>query len=328
MSLPTKQQPRAEEIGEILAEIEKRVPAPLRFLVRKAIPLIDAVSARMIVHELNRLGKDGLQLLFEGEAKTLVEAQKELYSLWTKADAIGRVDLNFKLERVSGELRRLERQTKGFAYLKSLPPPELNNDTDNSDSQAWFNRFDEMARRENEPWRNEIIERAFAHELAKPGSIGIDGILSVGIISKSAFESFGYMLDLFCCLGENQIGIPLLSRRDFYTQHLCIEDGSKKRLGELLLDASANLLVPDGNGGMNLGTQGPVVAQYGGKKVRLSFHTELIESAIIPTPLGLKLSILHHRTFRQLGSETFDKWLEEIKPLTSSFEVIATTNAE
>lgn len=252
----------------------------------------------------------GKELIID-EAKTLNEVRKQLLTKFTESDAEDRIKIKKDIEYIEGNLRQLNLGQKALSYL---PPPNDEHPEDQTTSEItphWMDKFNELARMRNEPWREELLARALATEASSPGTVMPRVLWLIGTLEEHLFHAFASLLDIASNIGGGLM-IPKVSG-----------DIANKPIPNCILGEEIQI----GNLVYMLGDIGVLADSLTTKKtlrkgtkfiVRYFEHVYLIEckeqdlqvGGNIPTGIGNSIASFYEQKFNELGKEIFLKWID------------------
>src|SRR5690606_9903590 len=92
--------------------------------------------------------------------------------------------------------------------------PKSSNETKEPEkviTDHWTDKFNELSRCRNEPWRKELLARALAAESENPGTVPPRVLWVIGTLEEEAFRSFQSILNI-CSLIGLQLMIPNVTK--------------------------------------------------------------------------------------------------------------------
>lgn len=296
----------------------KRLPDGTARLIKSVGPLLlsqfDAASDRYVSHRLKLASVEVFKEAMIQEASVLADARRQLLANLPSADAAGRVRIVQDLEFIEGQTRQWEVYVKAFDYLsKAKETKETSSGNSEEVELAWLDRFHEYARKQNEPWRVDLLARALAKEAEKPGSIGPRALWIIGTIEEKVFHAFATILDLSSTIGTSLMLPTRLTNQEIPSSPL----GNNVRLGHLAFILSDTGLIGNPLSASRTIPAGNIFAYYRSEIYLLSFKSAYKVKGIIPTDVGNKIASLYEPKTNTLGLELFTKWLDSIANLLS-----------
>lgn len=104
--------------------------------------------------------------------------------------------VNISFEQLQGDMRLVATICKA---LEMLPTSLDSLDEDSpepasSEQNLWWDQFESIARRRNEPWRTDLLARALVNIAGDPKSISLKALWEIGMLESDDFT----LLSLFC----------------------------------------------------------------------------------------------------------------------------------
>ncbi len=276
----------------------------------------DSVSEAYARHQGRLAGVAVGKELFVKEIQTLCDIKKVLLEKFIAASSEERIRIRQDLEEVGASLRQLSIGIQALNYLPppapepppSTPPPPTT-DSQPEVSAHWIDKFSELARAHNEPWREDLLARALAAESSIPGTVSPRALWLIGTLEEQAFNSFATLLDLASFIGG---GLMIPSYQAFDTKLIpqcavgedCSIGNLVYRLDEVGLFAdpiSTTRTVANG---------GQFLAAYNNSQFIIQCTgADLSIGGVIPTSLGTSLASFYRPKPNPLGKEIFDAWI-------------------
>ncbi len=147
---------------------------------------------------LGRLAEaEALKELLKGEVETRTVSPDPAEERYIAAPPEERVRIEQDIEHVDGITRQLNIASKSLSYgtEETVPPPPPT-EKPKPIEDHWLDRFNELARKRNEEWRNELLARALAKETASPGTVSPRALWLIGNMEHSLFTALSELLDL------------------------------------------------------------------------------------------------------------------------------------
>jgi hypothetical protein len=267
-------------------------------------------SQAYIAHQEGLATVEALKQGLIVKATKLSQIQATLFDRRVNADEMERVRLDQDIRYVEGELRKLSIYTKAAETLDNDNTARTPGQNDQAEiDQEWLDKFDEYARRHNEPWRRTLLARALANESKAPSSIGPRGLWFIGTVEKQLFDAFSVILDLSTMMGG---GLIIPHPQNFFERTI---PGIDKDLAIANLVFQLGELNVIGDPMTSMKSFPPntaFVADYGEKRAVIHTNQKLTVQGIVPTKLGQAIAILYDRKSNSLGSEIFEAWVATI----------------
>lgn len=135
--------------------------------------------------------------------------------------------LNLSIEQFQRDIQLLSTISRALAMIPDSIDSQ-NEDKEHSipsdDEILWWDNFESMARRRNEPWRTDLLARALVEIDKDPGAISLKALWEIGMLEYNDFR----MLAVFCDSALLVDGKPLvlLDPEDQVKYDFEIEDGT------------------------------------------------------------------------------------------------------
>ena len=248
---------------------------------------------------------------YVGEIAVRRDVRSKLFERYIAATVEERVRIEADLERMDAEIRRLGIGAKALNYApQKEEPPQPPNVTIKEVSDHWLDRFNDLARHRNEPWRAEMLSRALAVETENPGSIGGRALWLIGTMEESLFQAFSAFLNL--CFWPFPEGEPFNPDSDYANDKaiVLVLNGRELVMGQLLfLVEQAGLLG-------NLLTTSKAIPAGGGLQLIAGNDGFLVKAkvdhvirGILLSPLGATLAQFHEPKWRGEVFDRLEKWV-------------------
>ncbi len=135
--------------------------------------------------------------------------------------------INLSLEQLQHDIQLLTTINKALAMLpdvESTPHDDQEKNSSSPDQNLWWDNFESMARRRNEPWRTELLARALVEVDSDPEAISLKALWEIGMLDYNDFR----MLAVFCDSALLVDGKPLvlIDPEDQVNFEFDIEDGT------------------------------------------------------------------------------------------------------
>lgn len=300
-------------------------------IVKAAGPLLIAQSAKLseayAQHNLRLAEVEAIKELMIGEAKIITEVRKKLIDKYLDASPEDRLRLRQDINMAERDLRQLGIYHKAIEHL-----PENQNTTGPASTEeslnptpeykAWQDAFNDYARKQNEPWRAELLARALALESQTPGSIGQRALWFIGTVDDREFHAFAALLNISIKI----FGSYAIPNYQQYVQRQIPNyfNATGNKVGQALFIVSNLGLYGDMLQSAKSFVEGQhIVAQYGNRQVIAKLNQEVSIHGSLPTALGDTISMLYEPTSNELGLEVFNNWIDSLKP--AHIEIISDT---
>jgi hypothetical protein len=293
------------------------VPKSIANVLRSTGPFLIAQSEKAsgayARHEMRLAGVEAAKELLHEEIKTLSGVRREVLERYYRtADPLERIRLKRDLEEITGELRHLN------IGQKPLTSAEIDKTTEKSTREAttdvsahWMDKFNELARSCNEPWREDLLARALAKEATSPGSVVPRALWLLGTLEESVFNRFAKLLDLSSVV---RIGLMIpTNSQSFLTKPIPGESGVA--IGNLLYQLEEVGLVADATSSYRtLHKGGPYLVRYRD----LNAYVECPEKeykvrGIIFTTIGNAIASFYEQKDNPMGREIYEDFLKQLE---------------
>ena len=147
---------------------------------------------------------EALKFLIKTETESRAAVHKTLLERCIDASPEEQINLQQKIEFVEGTIRQLNVAAKSLTYSKQAEQPSKPEEPKKPIEESWVDRFNHLARMRNEPWRSELLARAFAREAAAPGAVSSRVLWLIGNVEEQVFSAFMEILDLCSYMGSKK----------------------------------------------------------------------------------------------------------------------------
>jgi hypothetical protein len=301
---------KADESTRIVPAWVQDLPARARRLASALGPWLlsqsEELSKKYTRHELRQAGVEIFKQAMSAEMTTFAQARKQLLLRLAKVeDPVERVNITANLRYVEEEVRRFSVYVSAFEQTKEetteAPNPEIT-----TIDAVWLDRFDDLAKRHNEPWRRELLAKALVLEAEQPGTIGLRVLWLIGTMEEISFVAFSTILDLGMTLDGQKI-IPDTLDSKAHIPGCALSKTAT--LGNLayILDDTGLLASKEAH---TRAREDTMTASYGDRTFVIGVGKGLKIGGVLLSGLGLTLARLHDAKFNQLGSDAFEKWIK------------------
>lgn len=292
-------------------------------VVRSIGPLLisqsDAASEAYARHQMRLASVEAGKELLLAEVLVLTDVKKELLQQYVAADSTERLRIKRDMEEVAASLRQLKVGAQALSYIATNdnktddPASPVGDSSAQSDvTQHWIDKFSELARTNNEPWREDLLARALAAESAQPGTVSTKALWLLGTMEEHHFVAFATILDLCSVIGGGLI-VPLHNKFNLRPIPGC-QLGPQIGLGHLIYRLQdVDLLADTLTTSKTIPKGSRLFASYGSNSVLIECTTQDLRiHGIIPTAVGMSVASFCDRKFNPLGKEIFDAWLTSL----------------
>ncbi|MBL0311993.1 MAG: DUF2806 domain-containing protein [Holophagaceae bacterium] len=268
-------------------------------------------------HQMRLIQVEACKELMIGEIQTMNEVRQKLMGKYYESPDEERFRIKRDLLDLERDIRRLGIYQKALEHLPkeedSQPTPKPADTPVLEISSSWQDRFDEIARLQNEVWRQELLSRAMALEAQSPGTISPRALWFIGTVDDRIFHAFASLIDICPMIGGRYI-IP--NHQNFFERILpgCVL-GADFRLGNATFQLNELGILGDlFTSARKFHVDAIIRAAYGTKFCTLKIKQEYPLNGILLTPLGDTIASLYDPTPNDLGLEIFSEWFKSINP--------------
>ena len=303
-------EPHTPPKAPAVPEWAQKLPAQAWRAVKAMGPLMLSLSSELSKkyadHKFRIDSGKALTEAMGSELRSMAEAKAELTRRYLDADAVGKIEIEANLKYLDEKTRTMDVYVESFKHMKedvgsgSSTPGEI--------EPSWVDRFNDLARKHNEPWRRDLLAKALAQEAETSGSIGTRALWFIGTIEESTFNAFASLLDL--C---TDIGGTLLVPGPIEFIDIIPGGPANRTIGHLVF-----LLEDSGLVGNHLTSRNQFaanslsIAAYGKHLEVLRFNERVDVHGLILAQLGAKMALLYSRKANALGEKYYKNWLANL----------------
>lgn len=298
-----------------------RVTTAARGIVKAIGPFVLSQSAKVseayAQHQMRLAQVDACKELMLAEVRTLTDVRRKLIEKYYDTPEDERFGIKRDVVDLDREIRRLGVYQRAIEYLPTKSEDQITHSQSEKPqgeiSPSWQDRFDELARLQNEAWRQDLLSRAMAREAQYPGSISPRALWFIGTVDDHIFHAFASLIDI-CSVVLGRYMVP--NHTGYYERVIpnCAL-GDSYRLGNLTFLLSDLGLMGDLlTSSRQISENGVFQVGYGNKYYILKTKRQLSVSGICLTPLGDSIATLYEPKENALGIEVFDAWVKSIGP--------------
>ncbi len=255
-------------------------------------------------------GKDFLKQ----ELSNCADVSKELMSDYVAATPKKKLQIQNDLEFINQRTRQISIGILAIGYMPSNADDteEVKNEVQQEISTHWMDKFNDLARANNEPWREQILARALAAESVNPGSVSPRALWYLGTLEEPIFKAFATILDL-CILIGNHLAIPNSNKYNNRNVPDSLHD-KVSTIGGLLYMLNETGFLAESSTGAIVFEEGKRIATYGAEHYLLAcIPGETLEvRGILLSGLGQAIVSFCERSPRVLGFEIMKAWFESL----------------
>lgn len=284
----------------------------------------EKLSEEYAKHKARLTSVEIMKEIVVNEAKMLHAVKEELHKKYIGCDDVERIRIKRDLREVDEAMRVLGIGEKALSYMPTVNE-EVNKDTNskNEISESWIDRFNELAKLNNEPWREDLLARALAKEADSPGGVSPRALWLIGTLEENLFHAFASLLNVSSWIASGFM-IPNGGKSvNKITLSDCVL-GEKIEIGNLVyMLCDAGLIADTLTTASTIKKGGIVFARYGDEEyVIVCTNADLIVRGIIYTNLGASIASFYEAKANKLGYEIFHNWLDYLNK--NNFEITKT----
>ena len=306
--------------------LPERIKEPIKAIwnIRKAIfPLVISLSEKAseayIKHEIKKAKveafKEGLIL----EIQTSLKLEKQILTKVVGATDEEKVRYMNDLEFIRERLNKFRVYARSIDCLQDLPKGspadlalEFKPDEESTISSHWLDSFNEIAKKRNEPWREDLLAKALAMEASNPGAIGTKALWALGTLDEIGFQAFATFLDLSPQIGDGYL-LPENTYPWFDEKVPSYVRGSEIEIDALaFLLADADLVAEIGESIRKFPKNSGYIAKYGVHSYGMVPKEDFFIKGIMPNSVGGILSGLYEQKPNSAGEKQFNRWLDAL----------------
>ncbi|PNB72473.1 hypothetical protein C1X64_19800 [Pseudomonas sp. GW456-E7] len=259
----------------------------------------------------------GYAEFFFAETRALVELKSEQRRDSLSKTGLERIKAEENINLISKEINKLLVYSKVPTHIRYLELDQNQQEDVAVDeviniNDTWIDRFNDLASKLNEEWRQNLLAKAFAIEADKPGTIDLDTLFTIGKLDQKSFYFFDAILSASLKMYEVYV-LPL--EHDTLDVEFDI-NGNKYNISNILYQLQhTGLLVYDDKMGVHLESQKLVQFRYQNDVLAaISPKNEFIP-AIVTTRAGSALASMCTITSSETGRKVFDTFENKLLQL-------------
>ncbi|HBZ7767111.1 TPA: DUF2806 domain-containing protein [Klebsiella variicola subsp. variicola] len=293
--------------------IVQKMAKPLYSIIKVTGPFILSQSKTAVSNysdfKLNKARLEAISILLQEEAKNISEDRAKLRN--KMIDSVGlersRAQNDYKL--LTQELNKLSTIDKVKDFIGDTDTIDNTNEINDS----WIDKFNQLASALNEEWRKQLLAKAFAIELKKPGTMSLIVLNCIASFDELSFRMFGVLVNS----SIRMHGVNFIST--FKTEPTFKILNNEYRLTTIIFHLQHLNLISFNNGGYINPRGAEVLLRYGRRVLTISYpHQKEVPPAWQLeihsfTMLGNSIAELFDREPNQFGNESFDYLKENAK---------------
>ena len=300
--------------GSAYAAFRRLTSASKAFLISQSVHASDAY----LDFQRNIASVEALKQGLIVTANRLAQTRAALVDRRVTEDEFQRLRTDQDIRYIDEEFRKLQVRAKTAELFVEQKPNAETCNTTGTDEQVeaeWLDKFDEYAKRNNEPWRRELLAKALLSEANSPGSVGPRALWFIGTVEEHLFNVLSSLLDLTTSVAGGLV-VPMHNQ---FSDRLILSLGAEQlklpnitfQLGELGVigdSLTSSFTVPQNS---------TFYASYGDRHALITCQHGLEIRGIIPTLLGTAVARIHTKRPNPLGTEIFETWIGALDPTSN-----------
>lgn len=275
------------------------------------ISLSETASKKWADHKGRVAAAESMGQLLLEEGKAAVELKSKLVEKLIGANEIEAAQIRLVLNQIDANIRTIGILNQANNEVKAITSKasEPKDNADQDINSYWLDRFFDLTKLKNEPWRANLLSKALALETTNPGQIALETLWKIGTLSENSFHTLAHVLDVSVLISD--VPIIINPSNKFYgtkIQGSMIGKDATYGVAVLLLGEAGLVHLP-----MSLGTgasrnypgAGKISVSYGSKKDSFTVTKEFSLRGIIFTELGLSLAKLYEAGENDVGHENY-----------------------
>ena len=266
-------------------------------------------------HQLKMANVEAAKTLLLEEAKSIASVRDSLRQKFVDADPEERIRIRRDLLDSESEIRQLHVAAGAMAYLPDFSSSTDQNAEGESEEESepipdhWMDRFNQYARQNNEPWRQDLLSRALAMQAASPDSVTPRALWTIGTLEKPKFDAFSAILDI-SSFTNNSFIIP--GRPNSEKIPAC-DLGANVMLGAILFSLSDTGLMADDSSQMQVPAGGTFVIAYRESGYIIKPKNQMNVNGVMPSETGRSIARFYNTRNNDFGRVLLRKWIDTLK---------------
>jgi len=251
---------------------------------------------------------------FLAEARSLVDLKTEQIRDSLNKTGLERLKAEENITLITKEINRLLVYSKVPAHVRYLEgEKEQDSITSTEDiisiNETWLDRFNDLASKLNEDWRQDLLAKSFAVEADKPGAIDLETLFTIARLDQRSFYFFDAILSsslkcyevYFLPIEENTFALTI----DVH--------GTEHNVGNILYQLQhTGLLIHGDSLGVNLKAGALVQFRYHDDVLAAISPTNCSFPGIMTTRAGSALAALCCTASTETGITIFNSFEEKL----------------
>jgi hypothetical protein len=270
---------------------------------------------------------EALKDLLKGEVETRNAIRRSLLERFVEAQPEERVRIEQDIEYIDSVTRQLRITVKSLDYKNSdSPSPQPTENQTRPIQDHWIDRFNELARKHNEEWRNELLARALAAETLSPGTVSPRVLWLIGNLEETVFKALSDLLDLCIYFWPEMTpflphsAVQAFDRKiartdtDITIGHLVFQLAD---VGVLADHLTSQKQIPEGSG---------FIVRYDENAYFIHLKKLLPIRGILFTPLGESIARFYEPQWNPSGASVLSDWIDSLTPDGADVQRISLQN--
>jgi hypothetical protein len=310
-------------VSESVPSVYVKSKAAIVRIAKAAIPaalgLSRTASENWAQHQHRLATVEVAKAAMMAEVALLAQLKQRTMEKFFDAGELDRVRLRQDVQEIEREQRRIGVYLNALNQLAApkdaqpapeeighVPVPE-----DDPINPAWIDRFDKLARLQNEDWRADLLAKALAAQAKNPNAISARGLWFVGTMDEQTFHAFASLIDVSSIVGSS----PMVPHGLDYLNRVVPGSalGPEVTLAEIAFALGDLGLIGDLSSSFRGFRAGATYAGYGEQRLFLTLPTAgLRAKGLVFTNLGAQIATLYDPKPNELGAEIFNAWLKTL----------------
>lgn len=287
-------------------------------------PFLIAQSDRLSETYQRHLGRvaevDALRELLKSEVETRSKIRQKLLDRYVDAPLEDRPRIEQDIQYLDGVTRSLRIASKSLNYSSPEGVTESPKSEPTPIEGHWLDRFNDLARQQNEEWREELLARALGRETAAPGSVSPRALWLIGSVERSIFEAFSKLLDM--CIWTYPNSTPFLPNSGSHSSARKVHGEERLTIGHLLFRLGDIGLVADHlTSSRSLDPEFMSVVYYDEDARIIKPKQQIKIQGVLLTPLGDSIASFYKPEWNSTGKQIFEEWLATLTPDKAELQI-------
>jgi hypothetical protein len=245
---------------------------------------------------------------FLAEARSLVELKAEQTRDALNKQGLERLQAEENVKIITKEINKLLVYSKVPAHIRYLEEDKEPQDSEASDekieiNETWLDRFNNLASKLNEDWRQNLLAKSFAIEAEKPGTIDLDTLFTIARLDQKSF----YFFDAILSISLKMYEVYFLPTHNDPVAIKVDVNGTEYDIGNIIYQLQhTGLLLHDERLGVNLDANRLAQFRYGDDVLAAKPPIHLHVSGIITSRTGSALAALCTTSTNEIGYNNFN----------------------